>query len=1248
MKTKIQKILLIFAVICCWATCVKKTSTIKNEVLQGPIQIYLKDKDISTIKKSIEDALQTRKGDNLVLYYLKGDINYLEGDFESAAESFFKVIDLASKGKTPKSSILSYLSISALNSIWNYIPYFNEKIEESIERNIDGLYRNYDDAYFSFLTQKINLLRRKGMFEEAKKAEIDGGCIQNWVKVGPFGKTDLLGFDTVFPPEVEVPWKKAYQIDESKGKLYTQKTKSNSCWTYLGSETGNKGGTFYGISTVNIGKETKIALKLTSFDPTMLQIDGTEIIKIDRRNNIYPNSITVKVILSEGIHFLLVKISSRNSSPQFSLILKESAEEENRGINSKPFSFIDYDPSFLPVAPPPENIEIEALPDATDDLTKILVVDMHIALGSIPLAKPLIDELAKKYPHSITIKSRQLFVNAMDATVPFNLRINRAKLVCLDLIKESPQIWIPYLYMSLFEEQIGRIENAAQIIEEGMRASPKYPAFYERLADIYQNLGWNGEAKDILEKGVKVLKGTCKEFYLKYEIAEILNSQDDMEKNAEMLHSCDATSRIYDGILSGREKWDKAKQVMLKLMEDNPEDRWLTYDTALTSFKSGDFELYEKLLRKLNSKEQDSQVGALKLADFLFKKGKNAEAKELLFDTITKTEGPPVLLYKKIAEIDGYQYLFHFRRSFEEAVASFNSTRSTQYQNTPSIEVLDHVTHRIFEDGSAISRYHSVRKIVTREGVEKNGEFTVPEGAVILKIRTVKPDGTSYEPEKIYGKPSLSYPMLEPGDFTETEWVSYQPPSHIFPGGTMLERWYFRVPDMVLHRSEMFLIAPSGMKVDFNTRGNLPNPKVWNEGDLTIYSWTVMQSPHIKYETNSPNLDEFLPSIQVNYKTSWEDFFDWIRDLFADTMTVTPEMKEALLKIISGVTSDDNIGKAKAIYRWVCDEIEDEEGLTTPVSYIFHQKRGDRIRLLYALLKAANVPVELHLAETIYSDKTPSNIPDFKKFTHFIIKVGDDWLLPAIKKAYYGFIPFQLYNQNTIRILPEYGKGHISGNPIENEKTEINLKIEVNADGTCKSFLQFLFNGPRATILRNQLRNIPAGDIENQVESNLLAPDFTGSTLEKLEILDLDEPSSKLTIRIEFEMPAQHGPYPGTFSIGPILKNRIATRWAGLPSRNFPLLIDENLNTTSVIEIDGKDIWKIVMPPQPKVKVTILKDFLFSQEVELNSSKSKLVIKRNLKIPIGRISPEDYGSFLSFASKVDETEGGVYLLEPAH
>ena len=67
--------------------------------------------------------------------------------------------------------------------------------------------------------------------------------------------------------------------------------------------------------------------------------------------------------------------------------------------------------------------------------------------------------------------------------------------------------------------------------------------------------------------------------------------------------------------------------------------------------------------------------------------------------------------------------------------------------------------------------YTRITRTLNKDGISRYGEVTLPRGADLLELRTIKAYGEIIEPELAQQKPTISMPALEPGDAIEEEYV---------------------------------------------------------------------------------------------------------------------------------------------------------------------------------------------------------------------------------------------------------------------------------------------------------------------------------------------------------------------------------------------------------------------------------------------------------------------------------------------
>jgi len=185
-------------------------------------------------------------------------------------------------------------------------------------------------------------------------------------------------------------------------------------------------------------------------------------------------------------------------------------------------------------------------------------------------------------------------------------------------------------------------------------------------------------------------------------------------------------------------------------------------------------------------------------ADRLIAAGKRSEASEFLAKSIEAHPAELADLSRVYQALGGKDAFAGLRRDGRDVIARFEA--SGEQYNGPQLLLLDYTIVRLFPDGSSVELTHNIFRVQSEEAVDEAGEFSVPEGARLLTLRTIKADGRRLEPDPIAGKASWSLPGLALGDYVEFETVKAESPSLGFPGGYLGNRFYFKSFEVPFHR----------------------------------------------------------------------------------------------------------------------------------------------------------------------------------------------------------------------------------------------------------------------------------------------------------------------------------------------------------------------------------------------------------------------------------------------------------------
>ena len=242
--------------------------------------------------------------------------------------------------------------------------------------------------------------------------------------------------------------------------------------------------------------------------------------------------------------------------------------------------------------------------------------------------------------------------------------------------------------------------------------------------------------------------------------------------------------------------------------------------------------------------------------------------------------------------------------STDEALKAYQAAPGDE--DAPGAYVLDAAAVRVYPDGSMIDRIHIIQKALDQSGLQDLAEVEVPQGAYILKMRTIKADGSILEPESIEGKDTISLPGVQPGDFVEYEYLMAHPTRGPAQPGFVASSFYFQIARQPNNWSTYKVFAPkgSGMKVDAHNMDS-PPPRVVGDEEAYIHEERRV-APYIPEPNGPPSGNEWLPFVSVGAgQTGNDGVVTAYADSFIDLGQVTLEVKRFAQGAVAGKTGRD-------------------------------------------------------------------------------------------------------------------------------------------------------------------------------------------------------------------------------------------------------------------------------------------------------------------------------------------------------
>jgi hypothetical protein len=605
---------------------------------------------------------------------------------------------------------------------------------------------------------------------------------------------------------------------------------------------------------------------------------------------------------------------------------------------------------------------------------------------------------------------------------------------------------------------------------------------------------------------------------------------------------------------------------------------------------------------------------------------------------------------------------------------------------------LDRTVVRVLPTGARLTLTHNIIRVLTKDGLAKFGEVTIPEGADVLTLRTVKADGSTREPEEIPDKDTVSAPDLEVGDYVEFEYVDRDEPQPAFPGGFLAERFYFASADAPLDRSEYLLIVPATMELQLDARGpekegggrEVPEPEIRTAGSERRYFYVRRHVPRMIPEApmDAALLDDWMPSIRAGAGLSFPRYVNYLRERRYRTLHLTRELRALSAEVAGpppgGVESAASlIARTGKLDDWVRKNIQNGGSIDEQASSILARREGRRDVLLMALLRAAGIPCEAWLVRSETAAHLEGPLPDVLAYNEVLIAVapgrGDNggpllWLDPVYRHQPTGYVRPALRGGKAVRLLETglqpplqevsftsvtlpreggttaaYAAAAGSAAGALRDRRQLAMKMVLGSEGGGEVTVRETLTGWPALEWREQVDNIAEDKLRQQIEQRALGFYFPGASLLDLKYGPMEDDRAPLVVEYRFRAPrlgrSRRGQGGSELVLPAPYPLLLARNYISVARRRTPLMLHYVLPTELTAEIvlpAGARIAQLAAPVD-------LGDFgRFSQKV--SAQGDRILLHTETALPLQRILPDRYPRFIDFANRIDAAEEAIAAL----
>lgn len=1176
--------------------------------------------DATAARAAIDRALELRPTDPRT-FFLSALEHNMHGRLAAGLEAVLRTVETSVDSDDPRASDLAEAAASAISDYDGSVPGFAQLVSIRMAPIVEHPGHAGIAARFTISQLLIELAYRHG--DLARVAELSSSvhCSTAWRVAGPFGPRALLQFDEPLPPEESGPLAESYDLGPARHTRATRDIEAAGCALHMGNGPVGGAGITYAEATLDVPSARTYLVRLETPNAVQLFVDDVSVARVDRREVLVPRTTWHEVELTAGSHRLMVKVASRHPNP---LVILAAFPGEARGD--------------LPSGDPHDG----AL--ATDGyFERVLSAAVHIARSDYISARETLAAATEGDDAAVIPLVIASTVAMADPIRGSALGGDDARRLLEVARTRDATAWYPRFQLLVLDALAGRVREALPDLRASEADFPEVPLFPITIAQLLSRAGWQEQSDDEIASLLARTPTSCAAISATLDAAIRRSHESEAAPLAERVVSeCDARSDSRLQHFVRQRRWDDASTELARLASLEPNThRYQVLDGQLTLARSrGDRAATEQLLTQLEQLMPQSLNVVTMQADIALASGHRDEAAARFARAHREEPESMADLFRIERAVLGVSPLESYRRDGAAVIREFEA--SGHHYEAPRVLVLDYTVTRLFPDGSTLELTHNIIHVQSDEAAEDEAQFTPPEGAQLLTLRTVKADGTRLEPDQIAGLEHIELPNVAVGDYVEFEYLRTEPPPAAYGGGVTGERFYFRNYETPFDSSSLTLVAPRDMEIVVDPRGQAPVTETSDEGELRVYRWAVHQSEPFVREPSTVSPTEFFPSVLWAYHAGWRDYVDSLRDVLVDREVRDPAAVALVHETAApdGATTAEQ--RAARIYEWVMEEIEETSGaLFEQAGTMVAARTGSRARVLLYLLHLAGIDAELALVRDFAADATDSPVPEDERYASLLVRMqsndGPVWIATGQRGAPFGTIPPNLRGMDALMLNAAAERTTVTMPPIEADLRTVEVEMTLDEGGDARFDVQETFRGAGAAMWRTQLEGLPEANLEDAFDEGYVSRILPGAHMTSLRITGRQEHEQPLVLHYEFEVEGLGHVASGRRMLPALIPTQLSNAFARHASRTTIQVLSPGLAIDLRITAHVPAGAEVSSLPDAEAEMGGPHDA--TAHYVTTRTADGFVLERHVRIPRMRIAPGEYAAFAGFCREADELEG---------
>jgi hypothetical protein len=293
----------------------------------------------------------------------------------------------------------------------------------------------------------------------------------------------------------------------------------------------------------------------------------------------------------------------------------------------------------------------------------------------------------------------------------------------------------------------------------------------------------------------------------------------------------------------------------------------------------------------------------------------------------------------------------------------------------------------------------------------------------------------------------------------------------------------------------------------------------------------------------------------------------------------------------------------------------------------------------------------LALVRNAANDATVSELADTSTYDNLLLMVDSSstkpndralWLSTVDRWAPFGYIPPLLRGQRALLLEPGAKFVNVRPNRPGEDQHRIQFDIRLHKDGSAAIKVIEKITGEGANAWRENLEGIAEAELEKRFEEEYVAQLVPGAVLRSLRIIGREDTDLLFQLEYSFEV-GNFGRRVGKgWALPGIVLSQLSTAYARVSNRTTTEIVTPATDRDITVQVRVPKGTKL--PRLPKT-AAISGPNKSSFRVRNRALKDRLIINRQLRVPLMRVEPKRYKQFKEFCRNVDLAEATEVVFE---